>query len=479
MNYLILTRLHLKKNKRLILLAIFQITVAVIVVNITLSSVIQSFGKVLFADGFNDESLYCVAPCHDIATREIGIPLSGEEAMEMLTIAHMEYAREMGIDINENEAKQLPFIDTYDFIVRWMGQNRSSDEYIAAQYKVYNEVKEICEASAIVSDVATKNLVQVEPINTGHFQVIDITIIDKLLANNTSSNVKSGKALSETKADINQIEAVISGRNEITSKIDIGDTFELRLFNFKKNCYETKEIRIAGIIPSPFYSYWSGNLSNNNEETLDTLIMRAAFDTNNDYISVFVLPFEGFDVIDYRAISTERYYFRINNNATAEEIKALNDEFLINGYNVVALSTLYQNSFDESMDTVRDNAVIFIISIIMCIVTTAGVLLLTIYKNMKKHIVYSFCGASPKDNIIVNVLYVLLILTASSVLSIIYILIWNYLKTIKTHELFGITFGSANVLLTLAFYLLILLFSMIIPIKKFLNVKLSEQWRDL
>lgn len=275
------------------------------------------------------------------------------------------------------------------------------------------------------------------------------------LADRINMNVTRGKNISETQNLGDTIEAVISGRKEFLNKISLGEKFDIRLYNYESGQYETKTVKIAGILNSPYYTLTGGSwFSGEDTVGLSDLVQRTNVSEGSKEILLFIKPFEGYDKFRYLPQQSDNHYLTVQNGISEVALENLKSDFLNIGYNVKSTKTAYDNSHKIGVQLVMTDVVTIIISLLTALVSSVGSIMLIIFKDKKMFNTYYRCGGTLKHNMYIIGINMALIILISAVISITGISIWNYKNIIETHELFGLTFDKWNILISVAFYLL-------------------------
>jgi len=490
---------NIKRGKVISLIAIVQTAIALIVINMTVSEVMRIFDMALFARGFNDPNLYCAAPNY-VTLQNSSVELNAEESWDYGYRIESGYREEMGFPPPENERDIQYFMETYDCNERWFTQHQAEIENEELIGKQKRDIDSVIGKFDIVEDIYTTGGVTIVPLlknreippNEAAFigfgtmdesedkmLARDINIIDDKLAEKLNMNIVRGKNLAETHNTADTIEAVICARKDVLDEIKIGDTYQISLYNFAANEYEVKTLKIAGILNSPFYSL-GGMTTYGSEENvaLRNLIHREAINPEFGWIEIFTKPLYG-DRENYNYGYNENMYIKTKENASAEEINVMKEYLLEKGYTIAPVKTAYDNTIKESTETVMSNIIIIIISVITALITSFGTTILMIYKNINSHIVYSMCGASRYDNIVINEIYTAIIMLISSLICYGYLRYSNYVTVSKLHDLFGLIYDKNNVFISLILIIAVLLINVIVLLCFFGAKDRKELWRKV
>lgn len=462
MNCLSLVKKNLFKRKAITIVSILLITVAIILFNSTFSSIRGMFAELNFAQGFNDKSFYVVEPNYKYY-ESFFRNLDKNEAYEYDHIILDGYCKEMGIDIERDSKEYYALLNEYDCIVRWVWQHKN-ELGKETLHPVYYKFEDILKQSGLNYKTESTYSLRVAPYELNGYSGYTTEIFDDEIAERINMNIISGKDLKDTESYGDVIEAVALGTGTFSSDIKIGDTFPITYFNFGTNEYETKIIKIAGIIGSPFYDF-SGYSSfvSDDETKLNRLIVRQTVNTdmNAHTFRFYIKPFD--DIKNnpeiYHAGYNTTYYFTLN-NPSDYEINSLKHDLVTAGYDFASVKKAYDNTFSEIRNTVLEDCVILFISFFLSLITICGTIILYISDNIRTHYIFMLCGAKLKDHIMVCVTNVLINCIVSVVLSALYLHIQNTNKIQSFGEigdLFGITYDRNNVYLTLLLIMFVLI----------------------
>lgn len=147
MRYLKLSLTHLKKNLLPVIIAVLQVSLAVVIINIIFSSVMQTFGMNIFAKGFDDSHLFA------LTKREMQsvTGMTQEESRQYHAAWENGYAEDMNIPLEEI----ANYINSYDSYC-W----RNRHEYSDGTFKEmsYSDIKNLYrENTAEMENIISKN----------------------------------------------------------------------------------------------------------------------------------------------------------------------------------------------------------------------------------------------------------------------------------------------------------------------------------
>lgn len=472
MNFFNLSIKNIFKNKIITVVSILLITVAIVLFNSTFSSIRGMFAELNFAHGFNDKNFYVVEPNYEYYD-SFHHKLDANESLEYNHIILDGYCEEMGFDIERDSQEYYSLLNEYDCVVRWAWQH--GDELGKGTiYPVYYKFEDILKHSGLDYKTESTYSMRLVPYGLNGYSGFNVEIFDDEIAERINMNIIYGDDLKNTKSYGDVIEAVALGTGTFSNDIEIGDSFPITYFNFGLNKYETKTIKIVGIMGSPFYDF-SGYSSfiGDNEVKLSSLTVRQTVNTDMN-AHAFVLYIKPFDDIKdnpeiYHVGYNTTYYFTLN-NPSDDELNNLRRELVTAGYDFASVKTAYDNTFNEVKNTVLEDCVILFISVFLSLTTICGTIILYISDNIRAHYIFMLCGAKLKDHITVCVINVLINCIISVGLSALYLHIQN-IKRIQGFgeigDLFGITYDRYNVYLTLLLIIIILIVTWIVSSNMF------------
>ena len=472
MNCFFLAIKNIFKSKIITMISILLIAVAIVLFNSTFSSIRGMFAELNFVHGFNDENFFVVEPNYEYYD-SFHRMLDENETYEYDHIILYGYCREMVINIERDSKEYYELLSEYDCVVRWAGQHR---EELGEKtlYPVYDIFEDILGNSELKYKTESTYSMRLVPYELKGYSGFSVEIFDDEIAERINMNIIYGKDLKDTKSYGNIIEAVALGTGAFSDDIEIGDSFPITYFNFGTNKYETKTIKIVGIMGSPFYDF-SGYSSfiSDNEVKLSNLIARQTVNTdmNAHAFRFYIKPFD--DIKDnperYNAGYNTTYYFTLNNPSDGE-LNELRHKLVTAGYDFASVKAAYDNTFNEVKNTVLEDCVILFISVFLSLITICGTIILYISDNIRTHYIFMLCGAKLKDHIMVCVINVLINCIISVGLSAIYLHIQNIQRIQgfgEIGDLFGITYDRYNVYLTLLLIIMILIVTWTVSNKMF------------
>lgn len=462
MNCLFLAIKNIFKSKIITVISILLITVAIVLFNSTFSSIRGMFAELNFAQGFNDKNFYAVEPNYDYYD-SFQRKLDENESYEYDHTILDGYCKEMGLNIERDSNEYYALLSEYDCIIRWAGQHR---EELGEKtlYPVYNKFEDILRNSEFEYKTERTYSMRLAPYELNGYSGFSVEIFDDEIAERINMNIIYGKDLKDTKSYGDVIEAVALGTGTFSNDIKIGDSFPITYFNFGTNEYETKTIKIVGIMGSPFYDF-SGYSSfvSDNEVKLNKLVSRQTVNTdmNVHAFRFYIKPFDGIkdNPEIYHAGYNTTYYFTLNNTSD-DELNNLKRELVTAGYDFTSVKIAYDNTFNEVKNTVLEDCVILFISVFLSLITICGTIILYISDNIRTHYIFMLCGAKLNDHIMVCIINVLINCIISVGLSAMYLHIQN-IKRMQSFgeigDLFGITYDRYNIYLTLLLIIIILI----------------------
>lgn len=472
MNCLFLAIKNVFKSKIITMISILLITVAIVLFNSTFSSIRGMFAELNFTQGFNDKSFFVVEPNYEYYDSFQRV-LDENETYKYDHIILDGYCKEMGLNIARDSKEYYELLNEYDCIIRRAGQHR---EELGEKtlYPVYNKFEDVLRNSKLKYKTESTYSMRLVPYELKGYSGFNVEIFDDEIAERINMNIIYGKDLKNTKSYGNVIEAVALGTGTFSNDIKIGDSFPIAYFNFGTNEYETKTIKIVGIMGSPFYDF-SGYSSFiiDNEVKLNNLIVRQTVNTDMDAhaFRFYIKPFDDikYNPEVYHAGYNTTYYFTLD-NPSDNELNDLKRELVTAGYDFTSVKTAYDNTFNEVKNTVLEDCVILFISVFLSLITICGTIILYISDNIRTHYIFMLCGAKLKDHIMVCLISVLINCIISVGLSALYLHIQNIKKIQSLGEigdLFGITYDRYNVYLTLLLIIIILIVTWAVSSKMF------------
>lgn len=456
---------NIKRNKLITAMSILLVSVAIVLLNSTFSSIKGMFSELIFAKGFDDENLYAVQAKWDYYNN-FYLTLDNEESDKYIHQVIDGYCKEMNIDVERDSEDYYSIFNSYDCSVRYVVQNKDKNG-IKSQYPIYDNFINVLNNSGLKYKAINTWELEYDTVNLKGYTGLNINILSDEMANKINMNIAYGKDLKETYSDGKTIEAVVVGDGNFSKDIKIGDEFDISFFNFGTNKYETKTIKIAGIMGSPYYdfSFYSSYVGEN-KSFLNNLISRNVIDYNaeNPFFTIYIKPFDGFEenVRNYDADygkSFTQFYFTLD-NPTDTELNSLKLKLASAGYEFTSVKTAYNNTLNEVKKTVLADGVILFISVFLSLITICGTIVLYISENIRTHYIFMLCGAKHKDHIMVCIINILINCIVSAVISALYLYIQNIRRINEmgeVGELFGITYDRYNVYLTLLLIIIILI----------------------
>lgn len=477
MNTLLIALKNIRRNKLMTIVMVLLLSIAIVLLNSTFSSIRGMFSELVFAKGLNDENLYAVQAKWDYYD-SFYHTLNTEESNKYIHQVVDGYCKEMGIDVKRDSQDYYSIFNDYDCAVRYVVQNKDKNG-IKSQYPIYENFINVLNNSGLKYKAINTWELRYDTVYYKEYMGLNINIFSDEMAEKINMNIAYGKDLKETKSDGEIIEAVVVGDGNFSKDIKIGDEFDISFFNFKTNKYETKTIKIVGIMGSPYYDFaFYSSYINENKTVLENLISRNVIDykseAGNSFFTIYIKPFDGFNGNEknynaYYGKSFTQFYFTLE-NPTDNELNNLKHELAVAGYEFTSVKTAYDNTFNEVKNTVLEDAVILFISVFISIITVCGTIILYISDNIRTHYIFMLCGAKLKDHIMVCLINVLINCIISVGLSALYLHIQNIKKIQNLGEigdLFGITYDRYNVYLTLLLIIIILIVTWAVSSKMF------------
>lgn len=465
MNVFSLVLKNIRSNKLITVISILLVSVAIVLLNSTFSSIRGMFSELMFAKGFDDETLYVVEPNYEYYESFLQI-LSTEESDRHLEVIFDNYCKEMNLPFEKGTSEYFSLFYEYDCMTRWVVQHM--DELgEKTLYPIYDKFKAILDSSELNYQTVDIYKLGYDDVIFKDYMGFNLSVISDEMADRINMNIVSGKDLKNTNSHGDIIEAVAMFDGDFSNDVKVGDCFDISFFNFTTNEYETKTIEIAGIMGSPFYDFvFYSSYVAEDKTKLENLISRNAIDykKNATNFRLYIKPFDGFDenIKGYNAsygYDFTSFYFTLN-NPTDDELNNLKRELVTAGYDFTSVKSAYDNTFNEVKNTVLEDCVILFISVFLSLITICGTIILYISDNIRTHYIFMLCGAKLKDHIMVCVINVLINCIISVGLSVMYLHIQN-IKRMQSFgeigDLFGITYDRYNIYLTLLLIIIILI----------------------
>lgn len=475
MNYLSLAIKNILKSKVITAVSILLITAAIILFNSTFSSIRGMFSELIFAKGFDDEALYVVEPNYEYYESFLQI-LSTEESDRHLEMIFDNYCKEMNLPFEKGSSEYYSLFYEYDCMTRWVIQHM---EELGEKtlYPIYDKFKTILDSSGLKYQTVDTYKLGYDNVFLKDYMGFNLSVISDEMADRINMNIITGKDLKNTNSHGDIIEAVAMFDGDFSNDVKVGDCFDISFFNFTTNEYETKTIKIAGIMGSPFYDFvFYSSYVAEDKTKLENLISRNVIDYKKNATSfrLYIKPFDGFNenIKGYNAsygYDFTSFYFTLD-NPSDDELNNLKRELVTAGYDFTSVKAAYDNTFNEVKNTVLADSVILFISIFLSLITICGTIILYITDNIRTHYIYMLCGAKLKDHIMVCLTNIFINCIISVGLSTLYLYIQNVSRIKKfgeVGELFGITYDHNNVYLTLLLIIIILIVTWLISSKMF------------
>ncbi|MCD7741795.1 MAG: hypothetical protein LUI06_06290 [Ruminococcus sp.] len=462
----------MRKNLTLNILSIAQITVAVILLNFSIGAVSGVFSELIFAEGFDDESLYVVQANGQLDEDQY-ITLDEGESSALFENIIDGYCEEMGIDVEKGTDEYYSIYYTYDCMIRYYNQHKKDLGIEGDLQDLFTEAQKTVNQISPESKMYGTTSIQFIPTEYNGYIANEFEIIDTPLAERLNFNILKGKNLSQTSNNEDTIEAIIYGSENIENDISLGDYFYINIFNFKTNEYEEKKVVVTGILDSPYYlldSYFSFS----EDVDLDTLINRFSLaddDSENGIINLLIKPWDGFDFDSYSTAYNSQYYLELSGDSV--DIQELKNKLTSQGYEIASVKSAYDNSKNEIIQTVSSDLIIIVISVFMVAATLFAVAILSIQKNKAFYVILRNNGARLYDNFMIGIINIIMMIFVSDLLAFAYMMVYNYYKHNKYSELFGIVLGKENLYATIVFSLFTIL--VFIPIIRGLFTKFRRE----
>ena len=244
---------NIKSNKLITIISILLVSVAIVLLNLTFSSIRGMFSELVFAKGFDDKFLYVVQPDYEYYNSFLQV-LSSDESTKHLEKIFDGYCNEMNLPYEKGSSEYYSLFYEYDCMTRWVGQHME-ELGEKSLYPIYDNFIDIMNESMIKYKTIDIYRVGYDTINIDGYEGFDLNILSDEMANKLNMNIITGKNLKDTDPHGDIIEAVAVGGGNFSNDVNIGDCFNISLFNFSTNEYETKTIKIAGIMGSPYYDF--------------------------------------------------------------------------------------------------------------------------------------------------------------------------------------------------------------------------------
>ena len=461
MNLLYLSKKQITRNMFIYIISVILVAISIIIFNSTYSSVQSLFSELKFAYGFNDQRLYVSEPNINYY-ESLDRQLSPEESKEYIEKILDGYCKEMNLTVEKGSDDYYSLLNNYDCMIRWSNQHHE-ELGSSFTFEFRDKFIDLLKDSEVECSPLFTYSVLINPIIFNNCDCSAVHIIDYGIAERLKMNLLKGKDLKNITNSENNIEAIAVGSDTFIKNVKIGDNFEISLFNFKKNEYEKFTVKIVGVLGSPFYLL--GGYASFVEEdlvSLDKLISRNYYskEKSGGSFQLITLPFEGFDTKDYLAAPNPTYYFTLN-NSSEENTNNLKRILVSHGYDTVSVKKAYQNTFKEIIKELLSDIVIILLAFVLSLSTIFGAIVLNIYNNHKTHYILMICGASLKHHIKICAMNTFTMCLHSTLLSMIYFAVSNYIQKQKYGELFGINFDYYNLIITLAIVIIATLTSII------------------
>ena len=474
MNLFSISKKQISGNLFIYIISVILVTISIIIFNSTYSSIQTLFSELKFAYGFDDPELYVSEPNSDYYD-SLDRTLTEEESTEYIEKILDGYCKEMKLNIEKGSDEYYALINNYDCMRRWTLQHHEElgDDFTFEF--IDNFIGILKQSDAECTPLFTYSLI-IDPITFKECKCYGINIIDPGIASRLRLNILKGQDLNDVNNSGNYIEAIAVGSESFAKKVKIGDTFETSFYNFETNEYEKYNVKIIGLLGSPFYllgGYTS--FVSENSVSLDKLISRNSYskEHNGGSFQLISLPFETFDSKEYFAGPNPTYYFTLK-NSTEENTNKIKHLLVSNGYDTVSVKNAYQNTYNEIIKELQSDIVVILLAFALSLLTICGTITLNILNNHKMHYIMMICGAKLRHHVIICTFNILIMCFISTFLSVIYFTVSNYKLEKEYGEFFGIIFDINNIIITLTIVVVSIIVCVLISRKIYLDTLYSK-----
>lgn len=471
--------IHFKRNILPVIAAILALTVAFSAVNVFYSTVKRTFNLCIFAKGFSSDELYAVRknePCEDyFMTPEKQARFYGQWEKGYALEQNIELPKDFDENSYNTETEIYELLSMRD-AVRWLNQHdydhekeiftdTTFEERInsSVNYNNIRKLGEILKDNNLSDEIYTRESIYFDNTLVDRYYFHYFSILDKNLSDMLNFKSSKGKDLCKTENNGDVIEAIAVGEKNMPYKLSLGNEFDVKLYNYQTNQYETKKVKIVGIMASPYYDL-NITVTQSGEESydLDCFIGRTIIENGASEAGLYILPFDGYDRYSYLGnLMSGNYYIKI---PSGTDIDSLNEKLLDEGYNLSKMSDAYDNSYSQSLSYVLSNIVYIVVSMLTALVSACSALTVLTFNDRYLFETYFFCGCKNKFFPLITSGISVAVLLAAQIFCTAALKIYERIMIDIETEYFAISFDNDNILLTVLFGILIFFVNFILSL---------------
>lgn len=444
---------QLRTGKVIAALAIIVLTVAVALMNINLSVVRKFITVPMIASKLDDRNLYALSVNHAFY-ESLCNSLSAEEAERYLQGLENGYCAEQGLSSLEDS----PFSEeelSYDMYFRYDLEHPEQSNPLYPQYTPgLWEARELCPCISDIWCIYWQQFVGQLLQKNGHCLICsDALYIDAPLLSRMDYHLLCGRKPAEG-SDSEALLEVSGATEKSNSKAFLGESVEMRYYNFEKKQYEARTVTIVGVTDSPHYQFGVGNMFDSSSTNLGILFRREMLEqpgiAGTDCCGKLVLYTPaGYDGDAYMSGPTSISYIRVKKGTSDADIQSMRQTLLDRHFESMNLHEAYQQTLKEDLKLIGKDASIIVVSALLSLVLIVVVIRWQIGRSRKQQYVFMLAGASKKDQRRIVEWYLLLLHLLAMISSGLFLYFWMKHLHAAERDLFGIVIDRQNVVLML------------------------------
>lgn len=457
MKYLSIALKQLRSGKVIAVLAVALLTAAVAVMNINLSVVRKFFTVPMVTSKLNDPNLYAVS-VNRAYLNSLSGSATAEEAERYLQELNDGYCAEQGLSSIEESplsADELEFdLYRYDREHPELGNPSLVPIYSPGLW----EAMEQCPCISKISCFYDQRFLTQKLEKDGHcLSCAYVKYMDTPLISRLDYHLLCGRKPAED----SETEALLElqcAPDKSAGKAFLGESVEMRVYNFETKQYETRTATIVGVTDSPHYQYQSYQCVSSDLDSIMNLFTRTTLEPSSiedaDCCGQLLMNTPaGYDGIAHLSGPSVLSYITVKKGTSDAEIQRMRQEFQDRRFEVASMHDAYQKTMQYHFKYFADDASIIVVSALLALVLIVVVIRWQIGRSRQQQYIFMLAGASKKDQRRIVEWYLLVLHLLAMITSGLFLFFWTKHLHAAERDLFGIYIDGQNVVLMLALLL--------------------------
>lgn len=333
--------------------------------------------------------------------------------------------------------------EQYDFIYREYSRREDNefDKYHYMGKYQYSDLYDRLSKTDYVVDIISNygTFFPYEDKDAERFYDVTAVLIDEKLYNSVKLRTKRGVNLHDYPLKDNYFYAIMYPNVSVNGEVDerpygVGDVLSDKVYNRKKQCYETFYYEIVDELEDPAYVLpelsYSG--SSNNYTKLEKAFLSTQSMSYNG--ALVALKPDYFDRMNYYTYFNERFtLIKPSSDLSEKEYSDLLNIIRECGFNIINLDNAENNTINGIRIFIRENCLILTASVFMVVFSIISISVLSGSQVRREYGVYRLCGADLHKIKVLSAVKWALIFIPAMALGVVTANIYSKISEMSTH----------------------------------------------